>query len=275
MNQYKQSKEEKSVKPDVIVNGLPMEKASKVQDDALKETERAMEASTEVSTPACLSGKYTFLRPIGHGSQGKVYEAVRQSDGRHVAIKQLLIHSVSSWKEYDLFQREIEVLSKLDMPGVATFYEAVEAMDTANPSAYIVQEYLDGRSLEDMLRGGYRFTMEQIFQIGAKLIALLDRLHHHDPQVIHRDIKPSNIMLKHVGADDFEVYLIDFGAVANPQVQGGGSTVAGTYGYMPPEQLMGRPEPASDVYALAATLVRLLSGEEPDNMQVVDFRLMI
>ena len=228
-----------------------------------------------ICTPACLSRKYTFLREIGRGNQGKVYEAIRQSDGRHVAIKQLQIRAVSGWKEYDLFQREIQMLSNLEMPGVATFYEAVESFEEANPSAYIVQEFLEGRSLEDMLHGGYRFTLNQVFQIGAKLIALLDRLHRHDPQVIHRDIKPSNIMLKHVGADDFEVYLIDFGAVANPQVQGGGSTVAGTYGYMPPEQLMGRPEPASDVYALAATLVRLLSGEEPDKMQVVDYRLMI
>lgn len=70
-------------------------------------------------------------------------------------------------------------------------------------------------------------------------------------------------------------FLIDFGAVANPMLQSGGSTVAGTYGYMHPEQLMGKPAPESDIYALAATLVYMLSGTEPSDIQVADFRLLI
>ena len=75
--------------------------------------------------------------------------------------------------------------------------------------------------------------------------------------------------------DGFELFLIDFGAVANPQIQSGGSTVAGTFGYMPPEQLMGKPCPASDIYALGAMLAYMLSGVEPAAMQVSDFRLII
>lgn len=143
------------------------------------------------------------------------------------------------------------------------------------PAAYIVQEYIDGRSLDAMLRGGYRFSINQVFDIAKKLIAILEALHHHDPVVIHRDIKPSNILMKPNSDGSFEVYLIDFGAVANPKVQGGGSTIAGTYGYMPPEQLTGNPSPASDIYALGATLVRILSGVELSEMQVLQFRLMI
>ena len=99
-------------------------------------------------------------------------------------------------------------------------------------------------------------------------------MHEHQPPVIHRDIKPSNILLKTTGDGSFQVYLIDFGAVANPQVQGGGSTMAGTFGYMPPEQLMGKPVAASDIYALAAVGVQLFTGKSPADMIQKDFRLI-
>ena len=226
-------------------------------------------------TPSVLAENYHFLRQIGEGAQGKVYQAERRSDGKIVAIKMLQIHSLHAWKEYELFQRESRVLSTLKLPGVAAFYESVEALDGDMPAAYIVQEWIEGRSLARMLMDGYRFTLSQIFQIASKLIELIAQLHHHDPPVIHRDIKPSNILVKENADETFSGFLIDFGAVANPQVQGGGSTVAGTYGYMPPEQMTGNPCPESDIYALAATLVRLLSGVEPGCMQVSDFRIVI
>ena len=73
----------------------------------------------------------------------------------------------------------------------------------------------------------------------------------------------------------FQVTLLDFGAVANPQVQNGGSTVAGTFGYMPPEQLMGQAQPASDIYALAAVAVQMLTGIAPADIETCDFKLVI
>ena len=89
------------------------------------------------------------------------------------------------------------------------------------------------------------------------------------------DIKPSNLMLTPLENGRYKVTLLDFGAVANPQVQNGGSTVAGTYGYMPPEQLMGQAQPASDIYALAALAVEMLSGTSPADIAVCDFKLVI
>ena len=79
--------------------------------------------------------------------------------------------------------------------------------------------------------------------------------------------------IKTQDADHFEVYLIDFGAVANPQVQGGGSTVAGTYGYMPPEQLQGMAGIEADYYALGATALHLLTGISPATMESKTFEL--
>ena len=224
-------------------------------------------------TPPSLSNKYRFIRKIGEGAQAKVFLAKRLSDNQDVAIKQLDIESVSNWKEYDLFQREVKVLSSLDLNGVALFYEAVECLDDTPPRSYLVQEYIEGESLGAMLKAGHRFSTDQVYDIIIQLLTILYQLQSRPIPVIHRDIKPSNIMLTPVN-DGYYVTLIDFGAVANPQVQSGGSTVAGTYGYMPPEQLTGRPQPASDIYSLAAVAVELFSGKSPAILPTKDFRLI-
>ena len=232
--------------------------------------------SPEVSLfPGELQELYAPVRIIGEGSQGKVYLAERRSDGRKVAVKEIQVRSLQNWKDYDLFRRESAVLQSVRLKGVAEFIASYEYLSQDNPAAYIVQEYIDGRSLDDMIHAGYRFTIQRVFEIVQQILELLEKLHHHDPPIIHRDIKPSNVMLKPRGNDRFDVYLIDFGAVANPQVQDGGSTVAGTYGYMPPEQLMGNPCAASDLYSLGVLLAYMLSGVEPVNMQTSDFRLII
>ena len=229
-----------------------------------------------IKTPTELADKYTFIQELGRGTQGHVYKAVRKSNQEYVAIKQLRIDSIQSWKEYDLFMREAETLKSLNIPGVVKFVEALQFLDIEHPAAYIVQEYIPGRSLGEMMRSNYRFSTQQIFKFAIKLLTILKELHHHDPPIIHRDIKPSNLLfVPQETGDDFDLYLIDFGAVANPHVQSGGSTVAGTFGYMPPEQLMGKPSPASDIYALGATIAYMLSGVEPSSMQVSDFRLII
>ena len=230
----------------------------------------------KVKTPHDLADRYRFIEKLGSGTQGNVYRAERLSDGIIVAIKRLRIDSVNTWKEYDLFHREADVLSQIHEHGVAEFYEALEFLNPEAPAAYIVQELIEGRSLQYMLKVGFRFTVSRIFKMAYDLVGLLERLHAHNPPIIHRDIKPNNIIMKPMAdSDDFDPYLIDFGAVANPTVQKGGSTVAGTYGYMPPEQLVGRPCPASDIYSLGATIVYMLCGVEPADMRVADFRLII
>ena len=229
-----------------------------------------------IQTPKEIRDRYTFIDKLGAGTQGNVYKAVRNSDNKVVAVKKLRIDSVNTWKEYDLFHREASVLESINEHGVAEFYEALEFLNLEQPTAYIVQELIEGRSLQRMLKTGFRFTISRIFQMAYDLTGLLERLHTHNPPIIHRDIKPNNIIMRPMAnSDEFEPYLIDFGAVANPTVQKGGSTVAGTYGYMPPEQLVGRPCPASDIYSLGATIVYMLCGVEPADMRVADFRLII
>lgn len=214
------------------------------------------------SDDAILPG-YKLIREIGHGAQGKVYLCERVQDGQRVAIKRLNIESVKNWKEYELFHREATVLESLTIDGVARFYEAIDRLQDNPPCSYIVQEYIPGKSLSEILNTGIRLPLHCVYDIVLQLLNILKQLQSHKPPVIHRDIKPSNILLEPTKGDQYKVWLIDFGAVANPQVQSGGSTVAGTFGYMPPEQLTGNPIPASDIYSLAAVIVYVLSGRSP------------
>ncbi len=216
---------------------------------------------------------YDLIREIGHGSQGDVWLAQRRSDKQKVAVKRLNIESVKNWKEYELFKREASVLATLDIDGVAKFCEAIDCLEDNPPCSYIIREYIEGCTLAEMINAGQRFSVNRIYNIILQLIDILQKLHTHEPPVIHRDLKPSNILITESDDKD-KVTLIDFGAVANPQVQSGGSTVAGTYGYMPPEQLMGKPVPQSDIYALAAVAVHLITGISPADMLHKDFHLI-
>ncbi len=95
-------------------------------------------------------------------------------------------------------------------------------------------------------------------------------LHQLNPPVLHRDIKPSNLIL----GEDEQVYLVDFGAVQDSAVKEGGTfTVVGTYGYTAIEQFGGRAVTASDLYALGATLIHLLTGIAPADLPQKDLRI--
>ncbi len=220
--------------------------------------------------------KYRILRQLGKGSQGAVFLAEDATSRQKIAIKQLIVQSVKDWKQYDLFQREAETLKRLDIPGVAKLIGVKEFLDIAEPRAFILQEFIEGEPLQQFIARGHRFQIGQIGDLLLQLLDIIEKLHSYDPPVIHRDIKPSNILLNYVGNSDTpEVHLIDFGAVANPQVKSGGSTVVGTYGYMAPEQLMGHAVPASDIYSLAIVAVYLLSGVAPEELEIQDFHVLI
>jgi serine/threonine protein kinase len=223
-----------------------------------------------------LKGKYEVQFKLGQGAQGNVYLGRCLADDKLVAIKVLRVNSAKDWKQYELFEREANVLKSINVPGTARFYEAIQDLDSAVPMSVIVQEYIEGRSLQSYIDKNARFSFDVLCGILIKLYCILCDLHNRIPPIIHRDIKPSNIILRYSDKSAVpDVFLIDFGAVANPQVQDGGSTVTGTYGYMAPEQLVGKPTPASDIYSFAVLAVYLFSGVPPEKIEVQDLRLLI
>lgn len=236
--------------------------------------------STEESARSCascgqavlLEGRYRLEAIIGKGAAGTTYRATRVEDGVQVAIKELLLRSIDSFETETLFQREAEVLRTLHHPGVPRYYEHMSAGSGKQMGFYLVQEFVAGTNLAVDL-AERRFTEIQILEMLREICEILSYLHGFRPPVIHRDIKPANIMRRH---SDGRLVLIDFGsvraAVVDPQL--GGNTVAGTFGFMAPEQFAGQATPASDLYGLGATALALLSRQEPQVFMDHDHRLI-
>ena len=118
-----------------------------------------------------------------------------------------------------------------------------------------------GKNMREWVRLQGRLTESQILPIARQLASVLQYLHHHAPAILHRDFTPDNLMY----GDDGTVIVVDFGA-ANVFNIGQTATLIGKQSYMPPEQLRGKPCPASDVYAFGATLSFLLTGKDLPSM---------
>ncbi len=133
-----------------------------------------------------------------------------------------------------------------------------------------MQEYIPGQSLQEMLDQGKRFTEKQAIYLAKDILEILITLHELSPPVFHRDIKPSNLIL----GSDKHFYLVDFGAVQDrAKAEGASFTVVGTSGYVAPEQLWGKTVAASDLYALGATLIHMLTGVPPGDLPQRNLRV--
>ena len=229
-----------------------------------------------VPTPAELADRYQFIKKLSEDPNENLFLAKSIYSEERVVVNCYDIQSVQDWKQSDSFRTEINNLKTLNIQGVAKLIEVLEYLDLPTPRVYIVHEYIEGKSLENMMSNGYRMPHQKIYKLAVDLLDILEELHALDPPIIHRDIKPANILMKQLPNGDFQPYLINFVSLNHPDVLLDPSVIAGTYGYMPPEQLLGEPVPASDLYALAATIVHLLSNVPPYEMKMHEggFRLM-
>jgi hypothetical protein len=213
-----------------------------------------------------LKDQYELLDVLGEGALGRTYLAQDRKRQRKVAIKELLPSRMKRWKDYELFHRECSTLRSLAHPGIPAYYEdfIVESEDPSVPARlFLVQSFVEGKTLDAHLREGRTFDEDEVRDFAEQVLEILDYLHGLNPAVIHRDIKPANLML----TPQHKVVLIDFGAVREAVTADGlGSTVVGTFGYMPPEQYAGQSVAATDIFALGATLVELLTGRPPGEL---------
>ena len=180
------------------------------------------------------------------------YLATKLETEELVVIKQFqFAHSGASWAGYEACEREIKLLQRLNLASIPRYLDSFET-----PAGFcLVQEYKPGISLAQ----AHEFTLEEIQEIAAAVLEVLVYLQAQNPPVIHGDIKPENILVNY--AEQIEVYLIDFSWARQ---EGGdvaiSSTVRGTLGFMPPEQMFNRQlTAASDLYSLGATLICLLT----------------
>jgi hypothetical protein len=208
-----------------------------------------------------VAGRYELLRQLGSGSFGRTFLGHDRDSGRHVAIKLLDPRAAADWKSIELFEREAAVLGTLRHHGVPEVHEVLRSDWEGANATFLVMEYVEGESLAQVITEGRTLDPAVPLELFLELLAILEYLHTRVPPVLHRDIKPANILLRPSGMPA----LVDFGAVRSVFLGSDehGSTVAGTYGYMPYEQFMGQATPSSDLYALAATFLHLITGRPP------------
>ncbi len=204
-------------------------------------------------------GPYKILNKLGQGGFGIVYQAQHQTDPalESVALKILKPDQASEVANWDLFQKEIDILRKTEH----IYIVALKDADEFEGRPYYVMEYIVGGSLTDRLAKGALFVDEAMHIIRC-IGEALTYLHEHDEVFLHRDIKPDNILLDSSETPSRPV-LVDFGTAKS--LSGSQDTVSrpiGTEKYMAPERINNHPATsASDVYALAVTFFEMLVGQ--------------
>ena len=204
-----------------------------------------------------LNNRYRIAKLVGQGGFGAVYRAWDLSLSQPVALKE---NSGGGAEAQRQFEREAQLLAGLrhaNLPRVSDHFIV------PGQGQYLVMDFVEGKSLADLLveRGGPLGEAEVLPWI-RQVADALEYLHTSTPPIIHRDIKPENVIIN----GDGQAILVDFG-ISKVYVEGGHTTIgamAVTPGYSPPEQYGGiSTEARSDVYAVAATLYKLLTGQTP------------
>lgn len=217
-----------------------------------------------------LNERFALLREIGQGSQGQAYVARDLSTDAQVLVKELRMKQVQAWKAVELFDREGAVLKGISHEAIPNFIDGFHLEGVGDGVRFfLVQEFIEGEDLQQLIDAGLTVDESGARAFLREMLSVLNFLHTRPTPVIHRDIKPANIMRR----QDARLALIDFGAVQSTLADSSAKTVVGTSGFMPMEQLMGRAVPASDLYALAATTVHLLSRRHPAELPMVDLEL--
>lgn len=201
--------------------------------------------------------RFVVIGVLGRGAQGETLEAVDKRDGRLIALKRFRVRGARSWKDVELAEREARVLAGLRHPALPAYIDHFEE----DGCLYLAMEKIEGVVLAEYARKN-AVTREDVIAFLEQAASVLDHLHGRAPPIIHRDINPKNVIRRSDGSYAF----VDFGSVRDTLKPEGGSTVVGTYGFMAPEQFQGRALPVSDVYAVAATALSLLTGRDPSEL---------
>ena len=202
-------------------------------------------------------GPFEVERQIGVGGMGIVYSAIYPAKNKRVALKVLSPGLMQEPKLLKRFEREIEILKRLNHPNIVKYYGGGLERD----QRFYAMEFIDGGSLQDVLRKRKRLKWQQALDAGRQIAQALE--HAHNAGIIHRDLKPANLFLSQKG----RLKLGDFGIARDTEataLTAAGKTV-GTYAYMAPEQIQagmsitGR----TDLYALGCLMYELIVGETP------------
>ncbi|MBH8572239.1 PDZ domain-containing protein [Nostocaceae cyanobacterium CENA369] len=219
-----------------------------------------------------LENRYRVLRTLGSGGFGETFlaEDTQMPSNRCCVIKQLkpIQNNIQIYQlVQERFQREAAILE--DLSGSTDQIPSLYAYFQSEGQFYVVQEWVEGDTLAAKIQQQGLLSESVVREILVNLLPVLKYV--HSKRIVHRDIKPDNIILRH---RDGKPVLIDFGAVresmgtvVNSQGLPTSSIVIGTPGYMPSEQAAGRPVYSSDLYSLGMTVIYLLTGRQPHELE--------
>ena len=203
-----------------------------------------------------INERYQIIKTIGEGGMANVYLAIDTILNRQVAVKVLRGDLADDEKFVRRFQREALSASKLSHPNIVEMYDVGED----NGNYYIVMEYIDGKTLKNLIKRRGALTIPEVIDIMLQLTSGL--MCAHDSYIIHRDIKPQNVLI----LEDGRVKITDFGIAmalnSNELTQT--NSVMGSVHYLPPEQANGSGSTIkSDIYSLGILMYELLTGKLP------------
>ena len=215
-----------------------------------------------MTQPRLLGGRYELDGVVGRGGMAEVYRARDIRLDRIVAIKTLRADLARDQIFQARFRREAQSAASLNHPSIVAVYDTGEDMTSGVPVPYIVMEYVDGRTVRDLLQEGHRLLPERSLEIIDGVLRALD--YSHQAGIVHRDIKPGNVMVTRNG----DIKVMDFGiarAMSDAQAtMTQTAQVIGTAQYLSPEQARGeRVDSRSDLYSTGCLLYELLTGRPP------------
>ena len=219
-----------------------------------------------MTAPRLVGARYELGELIGYGGMAEVHRGHDVRLGREVAVKVLRSDLARDPAFQNRFRREAQAAAGLNHPSIVAVYDTGEDGDPSGlddtPSPYIVMEYVEGRTLREVLKSEGQLPARRAMEITAEVCNALDFSHRSG--IVHRDVKPGNVMITSSGA----VKVMDFGiarALAdNAATVTATSAVIGTAQYLSPEQARGESVDArSDVYSTGCLLYELLTGHPP------------
>src|SRR5258706_2199474 len=215
-----------------------------------------------MTQPRLLGGRYELDGVVGRGGMAEVYRARDLRLDRVVAVKTLRKDLARDQTFQARFRREAQSAASLNHPSIVAVYDTGEDSTSMSHVPFIVMEFVDGRTIRDLLRDDRRLLPERALEITDGVLRALD--YSHRAGIVHRDIKPGNVMLNRQG----EIKVMDFGiarAVADTQAtMTQTAQVIGTAQYLSPEQARGeRVDARSDLYSVGCLLYELLTGRPP------------